>query len=108
MSLKNLPTDKAQALAELISTKPGQVSSMGLTPVDSEATLVLLSFDEGESVAEEIYPKDTLYFLIEGRTSIVFKDKQIELGTGQVLCVPANVEHAVAPSGAIKLLQIMA
>lgn len=108
MSLRNLPTDEAQQLAALITARPGQVSSMGLTPVDSEASIMLFSYTEGESISEERYSKDVLYFAVEGSFDVVFADKAITLNEGDVLKVGADVEHAIEPTGLCKVLQILA
>lgn len=106
MPFKNLPTETAAPLASLIEAHPGQVSSMGLTRFDDPVSATLLAFAEGESVAAERYPGDTLYYLVDGTASIAFANREISMSTGDVLCVPAHVEHAVEPAGAIKLLQI--
>lgn len=106
MPFRNLPTDDAVSLAALIETRPGQVSSMSLTRLGDPVAATLLAFAEGESVSEETYPGDTLYYLVEGETDIVFSDRRAPMVAGDVLRVPAGVEHAVEPACAIKLLQI--
>lgn len=108
MSLRNLPTDEPEQLASLVKVKPGQVSSMGLTPVDNEATLMLFSYAEGESVAEEIYPKDILYYLVEGSVDISLPGRSVSMTSGDVFMVKAGVEHAMNPTSACKILQLMA
>ena len=106
MSLRNLPTDKVAPLASLINAKPGQVSSRSFTRPGDAASITLLAFSEGESVAEERYPTDTLYYLVEGETSITLPESAVTLRAGDVFCVPAGVSHAIEPATAIKLLQI--
>ena len=98
MPLRNLPTDAAANLAQLIDIRPGQVSSMALTR-NAGFDLTLLAFAPGESVSEEEYFGDVLYYLADSR---------IALEAGQVLRVPAHVEHAVegANSEGFKLLQL--
>ena len=106
MPFRNLPTDTAAPLSSLIEARPGQVSSMALTRLDDPVTATLLAFAEGESVSEERYPGDTLYYLVDGVTDIVFGERRVALSAGDVLCVPAGTEHAVEPATPIKLLQI--
>lgn len=106
MPFRNLPTEEAAPLSSLIETRPGQVSSMSLTRLGDPVGATLLAFAEGESVSEEVYPGDMLYYLIEGETDIKFPDRRIAMHAGDVLRVPAGVEHAVEPLSAIKLLQI--
>ena len=106
MPFRNLPTEEAVPLASLISSRPGQVSSMALTRLGDPIGATLLAFSEGESVSEERYPGDTMYYLVEGKAQIRFADHSIAMAAGDVLRVPADVEHAVEPTCATKLLQI--
>lgn len=108
MPFRNLPTEEAAPLASLISAQPGQVSSMALTRLGDPIGATLLAFSEGESVSEERYPGDTLYYLVEGAAQIRFphEARSVSMAAGDVLRVPAGVEHAVEPTCAAKLLQI--
>ena len=106
MPFRNLPIDAAAPLASLIDARPGQVSSMTLTRLGDPIGATLLAFSDGESVSEERYPGDTLYYLVEGAAQIRFADHSVAMTAGDVLRVPADVEHAVEPTCATKLLQI--
>ena len=79
---------------------------MGLTQLGDAAAIALLAFAEGESVAEEIYPGDTLYYLVEGQANITLPDRAVSMQAGDVFVAQAGIEHAVSPTSAIKLLQI--
>lgn len=108
MAIRNVPTEKATSLASLIDIKPGQVSSMALTR-NAGFDMTLLAFGAGESVSEEEYFGDTLYFLVEGEAVVLLPNGRVNLAFGQVLSVPAHVLHAVEPVSAdqgFKLLQI--
>ena len=111
MNLRNLPVDEAKALSGLVTCRPGQVSSMSLVRGGLEAgvSMTLFAFAEGESVSEERYEGDTLYLCVEGAMRVTWPDgKAVSLATGEVLKVPAGVEHAVESNGgAFKTLQIM-
>ena len=106
MPFRNLPTDSAAPLASLIDTRPGQVSSMSLTRLGDPVAATLLAFAEGESVSEEVYLGDMLYYLLEGEARIKLPDHCVGMRAGDVLRVPAGIEHAVEPTTAVKLLQI--
>jgi mannose-6-phosphate isomerase-like protein (cupin superfamily) len=106
MPFRNLPIEAAAPLASLIDARPGQVSSMALTRLGDPIGATLLAFSDGESVSEERYPGDTLYYLVEGAAQIRFADRSVAMAAGDVLRVPANEEHAVEPTCASKLLQI--
>ena len=106
MPLRNLPTRAPAPLASLIDLRPGQVSSRALSR-DAGLDLTILAFSAGESVSEEEYFGDTLYYLVEGRASVVLPDADVALEAGEVLCVPAHVPHAVDNVGEdFKLLQL--
>lgn len=106
MPFRNLPTDAAAPLASLVNAKPGTVSSMALTRLGDPIGATLLAFAEGESVSDETYPGDTLYYLVEGLADIVLPNGPATMRTGDVLRVPAGTMHAVEPRIATKLLQI--
>lgn len=107
MALRNLPTDEPKQLAELISVKPGQVSSMSLSAIDDAASLMLFAYAEGESVSEERYPQNVLYYVVEGAAEVRFAERVVPMTTGQVLMVPSGVEHAIEPISACKILQVI-
>lgn len=106
MPLRNLPTDHAEALAGLIDEHPAQVSSMSLAR-DAGADVTLLAFAPGESVSEEIYFGDTLYYLVEGEAAVSLPDGDVPIVAGEVLRVPAQTPHGVENVGVgFKLLQL--
>lgn len=106
MGLRNLPTDQAVQLRDLITCKPHQISSMGLTTFGSPIDITLLAFAEGEDVSEEAYGGDTLYYLVEGTATIQLPDREVAMQTGDVYMVPAHVLNAVHSKGDFKMLQI--
>ena len=106
MTLRNLPLEEAFELAERITCRRGQVSSMGLTTHGSTCDMTLLAFSEGDSVSEETYGADVLYVALEGEPTIVLPDKRVAIPVGQMLVVSAGVLHAVEGPGAFKILQI--
>lgn len=103
--LRNLPTESSEMLSELISVRKNQVVSMALSK-GSAVQMTLLAFDEGESVSEEQYFGDTLYYILEGSAVICRENKSIPVKAGEVLMVPAKTVHAVHGGEAFKILQI--
>ena len=66
----------------------------------------LLAFGDGESVSEECYFGDTLYYVLEGGLSVTLEGAVRQLWTGDCLAVPTGTSHAVAAPESCKLLQI--
>lgn len=111
MEFRNLPTDAPATLASLVTCRDGQVSSMSLVRggLDAGFSATLFAFAEGESVSEERYEGDALYLCAEGRMALTRPDGwHAELAAGEVLRVPAGVEHAVEGVDVpFKMLQVM-
>ncbi len=105
MSLRNLNEKKAESLNSLVEIKPHQVVSMALSK-NEHANITLLAFADGEDLSEEVYPQDTLYFVIEGSMTIVSKEDSIPVSAGQVLKIPAGKAHRLSAQKAFKIMQI--
>lgn len=106
MSIRNVPSDRAVPLVDLVPDRAGQVTSRSLSSSGSGA-LTLFAFAAGESVSEEQYAQDALYLVLEGRACIDLPERGVELSAGEALAVPAGTQHAVrgAEKGAFKILQ---
>lgn len=103
--LRNLPTGEPEQLAGLITVQPGRVVSMAMSR-SQRCQMTLLAFGDGESVSEERYFGDTLYYVLEGSMPLRMESGERTLTAGQCLAVPAGVSHAVGGGGSFKLLQI--
>ncbi len=104
-ALRNLPTQQPEALSQLICIQPGRVVSMSMSRRE-QCQMTLLAFGDGESVSEERYFGDTLYYVLEGELHISMEGGSHRLCPGDCLAVPARASHAVAAPGGCKLLQI--
>lgn len=103
-SLKNIP-ELPTSLKELIPIQPGQIVSMALSK-NEKINITLFGIAEGESISEEAYATDTLYYILEGEASLSFDAKNCILKTGDCIAVPAGTLHAVVGQSAFKMLQI--
>lgn len=103
--LRNLPTQQPEKLAQLIAVQPGRVVSMAMSKSE-HCQMTLLAFGDGESVSEECYFGDTLYYVLEGGLSVSIEHAAHTLYAGDCLAVPARTTHAVAAPDGCKLLQI--
>lgn len=102
---RNLPVDHVVNFAQMIRIQPGRVVSMALSR-EEHCQITLLAFAAGESVSEEQYFGDTLYYVLEGEMPLTIQDREYVLRTGECMAVPAHVLHAVGGTTSFKLLQI--
>lgn len=103
--LRNLPVRHPEKLAGLIDVQPGQVVSMAVSRSE-HCQMTLLAFGDGESVSEECYFGDTLYYVLEGGLSVSEENGTHTLYAGDCLAVPARMSHGVSTLDGCKLLQI--
>ena len=103
--LRNLPTQQPQQLTQLIQIQPGRVVSMAMSRQE-HCQMTLLAFGDGESISEECYFGDTLYYILEGALYVsVWEDSRC-LQKVACLAVPADRPEAVVAPDGCKLLQI--
>ena len=103
--LRNLPTQQPQQLTQLIQIQPSRVVSMAMSRQE-HCQMTLLAFGDGESISEERYFGDTVYYVLEGDMPLRLEGHEVCLGAGDCLAVPAQTTHAIGGSGPFKLLQI--
>ena len=103
--LKNLPLNHIENLSKMIDIQPGRVVSMALSK-NEHCQMTLLAFADGESVSQEQYFGDTMYYVLEGEMPLTINDKKYLLHSGDCMAVPAGVLHAVGGTTPFKLLQI--
>lgn len=103
--LRNLPLRQASELAHMVEIQPGRVISMALSKSD-HCQITLLAFADGESVSEEQYFGDTLYYVLEGEMPLVMDGETRILKRGECLAVAAQKLHTVGGTEPFKLLQI--
>ena len=103
--LRNLPLDHTECFADMINIQPGRVVSMALSK-NEHCQMTLLAFADGESVSQEQYFGDTLYYVLEGEMPLVIGEEKYLIHAGECMAVPSGVLHAVGGTKPFKLLQI--
>lgn len=58
-------------------------------------TLAQISLKKGCSVVAHTHENEQFSYVISGSIRVRLRDTEITLKTGEVLCIPSNVEHAV-------------
>lgn len=103
--LKNVPNTEVAALEGLISIREGQIVSMAMSRSD-QTQIVLFAIAAGELISEEIYPGDTLYYVLSGGIQIRQDQEVLLVRAGEVLAVCADILHSLQALQDTKLLQI--
>lgn len=70
-------------------------------------TVTLFAFDKGQKLSEHTAPYDAIVQVIDGMARLTIGGKDIEVTSGQVIIMPANVPHAVAAEEKFKMLLTM-
>ncbi len=66
--------------------------------------LVKIAKVKGEFVWHRHEGEDELFMVIDGELTIRFRDREVRLGPGEMLIVPAGVEHQPVAPGEVRLL----
>lgn len=103
MAYKNLPNNKFK-LTEQIDVKDNQILSMGIGSFNS-SEMRLFSFSKGEEVKQEMYPKDTLYLVLEGEL-LIEKEESVTLFKDETIIINAGINHKLIAKEDTKLLEI--
>ena len=93
-------------LAGLVEYNEGAVVSRTLIENDA-GTVTLFAFDAGQGLSEHAAPFDALVQVIDGQGEFVIGGKSCQVGSGQIILMPANIPHAVRAIGRFKMLLTM-
>jgi len=101
--IKNIPFSEPQQLAELVEYEEGRVVSRTFAQ-NPTLSLTLFAFDEGEGVSTHTAPGDAMVHVLDGKALVNIDGKEMTVGTGQVVVMPANVPHAVTAVKRFKMI----
>jgi quercetin dioxygenase-like cupin family protein len=97
---------KGQNLAALVEYAEDSIVSK--TIVDKPAgTVTLFAFDKGQKLSEHTSPYDAVVQLLDGKARLTIGGKDVEVVSGQIIIMPANVPHAVYAGEKFKMLLTM-
>jgi quercetin dioxygenase-like cupin family protein len=89
-----------------VAYAPGAVVSK--TILDKKAgTLTLFAFDTGQGLSEHTAPFDATVQVVDGHGEFTVGGTVIQVSTGSLLIMPANVPHSVRAKERFKMLLIM-
>jgi len=97
---------KGQNVAALVEYTDDSIVSK--TIVDKPAgTLTLFAFDKGQKLSEHTAPYDAVVQILDGKARLTIGSKDVEVVSGQIIIMPANVPHAVSADVKFKMLLTM-
>lgn len=101
--IKNIPFSEPQNLAEMVEYGEGRVVSRTFAQ-NPTLSLTLFAFDAGEGVSTHTAPGDAMVQVLDGEALVNIDGKEMTVGTGQVVVMPANVPHAVTAVKRFKMI----
>jgi len=97
---------KSQNMAELIEYSGDSIVSK--TILDKPVgTITLFAFDCGQRLSEHTAPYDAVVEVVEGQGRLTIGGKEMDVGAGEIVIMPANVPHAVNAKERFKMLLTM-
>ena len=102
----NIPVSEPLRLGGLIDYQEDSVVSREI--LKSEAgTITVFAFDEGQGLSEHTAPFDAVVQILEGKANITIGGKEIGVGSGETIIMPAHVPHALYAGARFKMLLVM-
>ena len=101
--IKNIDFSKAQRLVDLVDYEDGRVVSRTFAQNPS-LSITLFAFDNGEGVSTHTAPGDALLQVLDGEALVNIDGKEMTVGAGEVVVMPANIPHSVNAVDRLKML----
>jgi quercetin dioxygenase-like cupin family protein len=100
------PQAEAHALTGLVDYQQGAIVSRTVLEKKT-GTVTLFAFDEGQGLSEHTAPFDALVYVFDGEALITISGRELCVGTGQMINMPANEPHALKAATRFKMLLTM-
>ena len=108
MEQKSPNSLKAQAMNLVGLTDYQEGSVVSRTLIEKKiGTLTLFAFDEGQGLSEHTVPFDAFVYILDGKTEIVISSKTHNVGTGEMIIMPANEPHSLKALEKFKMMLVM-
>ena len=98
--------------AKTVKTKDligyNESSVISRTIIDKPSgTITAFSFDKGQGLSEHTSPYDATVQILDGEATLVIGGRDVRVGAGELVIMPAHVPHAVRAEQRFKRLRIM-
>ena len=101
--IKNINFSEVHNLADLVGYEDGRVVSRTFAQ-NPTLSLTLFAFDAGEGVSTHTAPGDAMVQVLDGEALVNIDGKEMIVGAGQVVVMPADVPHLVTAVQQFKML----
>ena len=98
--------EKEQNLAALVDYQEDSVVSK--TIIDKKAgTITIFAFDKGQGLSKHQAPFDAAVYVVDGQALITIGEKEHKVSAGQIIVMPAGINHSLKAKERFKMLLIM-
>ena len=101
--IKNIDFSEAHHLADLVDYEEGRVVSRTFAQ-NPALSLTLFAFDGGEGVSTHTAPGDAMLQVLDGEALVNIDGKEMTVGAGEVVVMPADIPHSVDAVQRFKML----
>ncbi len=103
---ETMASDRASALIELVDVAEGAIVSRVLAS-SGGGSVTLFAFDQGQGLSEHTAPFDALVQVVDGTLDLTIGGTLVSVGAGEIVCMPANVPHALHAPEASRMVLTM-
>ncbi len=103
---KGLEPGISRAASALAEYQDGSVVSRTVIEKKS-GTVTVFAFDAGEGLSEHTAPFDALVHVIDGKAEITISGETVDVGTGEMIIMPAGKPHSLKAAERFKMVLIM-
>ncbi len=103
---KGIAESQVTKLAELIGYQTGAIVSREIIKRPS-GSITIFAFDEGEGLSEHKTPFDALVQVLEGEVEVSIEGKPHNVGSGEIILMPAQKLHALKAVKRFKMILTM-
>lgn len=102
MDIAGMPS----TLSDLVAYQDGSVVSKTL--IDKKTgTVTLFAFAQGQGLSEHTVPFDAMVCVLDGTADVTIAGKELRVGSGEMVIMPANVPHALHAKMPFKMMLTM-
>ena len=98
--------DSPSILADLVTYQDGSVVSKTLI-AKKTGTVTLFAFAQGQGLSEHTAPFDAMVCVLDGTADVTIAGRELRVGTGEMIIMPANVPHALEAEEPFKMMLTM-